>query len=135
MKGVSNESRKIGEKLAAKSSDIGAVVEQMGAAMENLKKNGGLLNNDVLNVKQEVQEIENLLENIVTRIEEQSSAVNESSAAVEEMIASVTNISSIAESKQGIIKQLETTAKRSETDMDVITSYSIHYTKLYDRGA
>ncbi len=118
MKGVSNESRKIGEKLAAKSSDIGAVVEQMGAAMENLKKNGGLLNNDVLNVKQEVQEIENLLENIVTRIEEQSSAVNESSAAVEEMIASVTNISSIAESKQGIIKQLETTAKRSETDME-----------------
>ncbi|MDC7228535.1 MAG: methyl-accepting chemotaxis protein [Spirochaetales bacterium] len=128
MKEVSSESRSIGEKLEGKSSDIGAVVAQMESAMENLKNNGLLLDEDVQSANDDVKEIQHLLANIVNRIEEQAAAVNESSAAVEEMIASVNNISGIAESKQGIIVQLEETARKSESDMQetlqVITGIS-----------
>lgn len=118
LKAVSREGSEIGENLAASSEQISATVEEMAATMQGLKKNGTVLDEDVLAAKTAVEEIQQLVDSIVTRIEEQSASVTESSAAVEELIASVTNISGISESKQEVILNLEETARQGEENMD-----------------
>ena len=77
--------------------------------------------------------------------------VEESTAAITQMIASIASISDLINNNSKVMKQLEITAHEGDnklsitTDMideinstvneinDVITSYSIHYTKLYEK--
>ncbi|NBC28945.1 MAG: substrate-binding domain-containing protein, partial [Spirochaetes bacterium] len=118
MKGVAGESSRIGEQLGTSTEEISASIAEMAATMENMRKNGRILDNDVEGAMNAVSDIQASVEKVVERTETQSSAVTESSAAVEEMIANVANISRISESKQEVIRQLESSVSTGEQTME-----------------
>lgn len=116
-KGVTGESGRIGESLAASAEQISASVTEMAATMEEIRRNGDNLERETTGARSAIGEINALTEGILQRIEDQSAAVTESSAAVEQMVANIQQIGRAARQRQGVVTELEEEIVRGEANM------------------
>jgi methyl-accepting chemotaxis protein len=118
VKGVTSETDRISQDMAASSEETAASLHEIRVNTEGMKNKIVTLDGEVSSSTRSADELGDHIQRLSELISSQASAIDESSASIEEMTANITNIAKAAEEKLRIASELETTALDGQSEME-----------------
>lgn len=118
VKGVTAETDRISQDMAASSEETAASLHEIRVNTEGMKNKIVILDGEVSSSTRSADELGDHIQRLSELISSQASAIDESSASIEEMTANITNIAKAAEEKLRIASELETTALDGQSEME-----------------
>jgi methyl-accepting chemotaxis protein len=118
VKGVTSETDRISQDMAASSEETAASLHEIRVNTEGMKNKIVTLDGEVSSSTKSADELGDHIQRLTELISSQASAIDESSASIEEMTANITNIAKAAEEKLRIASELETTALDGQSEME-----------------
>ncbi len=106
MKKVSDSTMEVKNELASSTEQTASAINEISANNASMKKQVGLLNNNIMETSSSTTEIDANIESLRRIIEEQASLAVQATASVNQMIAAVDNVASISAAKTESVKGL-----------------------------
>ncbi len=106
MKKVSDSTMEVKNELASNTEQTASAINEISANNASMKKQVGLLNNNIMETSSSTTEIDANIESLRRIIEEQASLAVQATASVNQMIAAVDNVASVSAAKTESVKGL-----------------------------
>ena len=122
------------KQISENASGVGSSSTQLSEVSQTLLNNAEQTSDRSTNVADAAVDLSGSLNSVAAAMEESSTSVNMVATAAEEMSSTINEIAENAERARNVSTEAVMQAQSASEKMIalVITSYSIHYTKLYD---